>query len=919
MSINGTQYTFDPLTLSGLTLTNSLSNAYVPYSSASNTVNLNQQSLTNVKNITMGIPNDNANIYTNFINGGTFNIWTNTGTADEVLMLNMQYIKDNVLGRYTNYFLYGRLWLYSGDGSTLWMANDSTGIMTFTQGVNIGSSYSINISPATSSTGTIVTYGIGGTTGNSSETMYIKNQSGVTSLYFAGDGTVKAVQNLNALKTLSVGAEIPAGNVTITGAGSTFAILQYGVGGTAGTLSDRLVIRNRAGTDCVLYTDSGNVFQYTGIFSCPSLAVTGITNAFLYNNGSGTATGVQAIFATGTTASASPNICLAGGGAFQVSNTANTQSYLAVQSTGVSSTLPIYGTGVVATGNPSYAAGTTAMWMSVETSNTGVLGAGLYGTNYYPISYRGKTHQWQCDGVERMTLINTVWSAVGVIGSIYTGTRFMPVTSTYMQAGSLCIGSTNNSYGGNTGTSNIAGLMLETQGGGNQEIAIHDYGVTVKSFMYYSGAEQRIYLGRDMGNGWGTCPIAVRSNFQTRVVTSASSNYITFYNQGGNATSYIGCENSSGAGLFGSGQAYGMSLGCVNNSGVSLFQNNSLLTQWFRNTFSEVVQTIPAGSSYTFNIGSGYAFTITPNSIETNKYMRLSNGDSSTCLYGPNSSYGAYLLVGAGTGSQQTSSNTACVKVTNGNLHCDSAVGYSMYLNYYSQGSEILMFGRMSNTYSNNQFGGSCTNNQSVCASFRQNVIGQWIGSRHDSTTSGSTPDCVVLGSLSNGAWIGGHNYNLTAWATLYVANPSFQYPSDERLKENIITANNKLCYENIKMVRLVRYNYKEDDIANDLGKDDKNRLGVIAQEFREIFPRSVMERDDPTTNTSYLSINTDQLYFTLIGCVQQQQLLIEQQQKQIEEQKAQIGSYEERFKHYDALLDSMDQKFKRLGLKIQF
>jgi len=861
MSLNGTQYTFDPLTLSGLTLSNNLSGTYVPYSSANSTVNLNQQSLTNVKDITVGIPNDNANIYTTFINGSNFNIWTNKGTADELLMLNMQYIKDNVLGRYTNYFLYGRLWLYSGDGSTLWMANDSTGIMTFTQGVTIGSAYNINITPATSSTGTILTYGIGGATGNSSETLFIKNRSGVNSLYFAGDGTVKAVQNLNALKTLSVGAEIPAGNVTITGAGSTFAILQYGVGGTSGMLSDRLVIRNRAGTDVVLYTDAGNVFQYTGIFSCPSLAITGITNAFVYNNGSGTATAVQAIFASGNTSSANPNILLASGGAFQVSDAGNTQNYFLVEN-----------------GRQRYA-----------------VNSGTYG--YYT---------WVIDGLAVMSLNTALLNvlkpctmtsltinssgcnlSVNGIASIYTGNRFMPTNGSYMSAGSLCIGSTNNSYGGNSGTSNIAGLILETQNKGNQEIAIHDNGNTVKSFMYYNGTNTKFYMGRDMGNGWGEADIVAVKSMSSR----------TFLLTGETGTYTNGCIYTD--------PNWGMLFRAYRAGAISSYV-------WTRYDGSATIMTLNNAG----NLGIGVENASYKLDVRGN--MAVNNGAGSTCLYGPNG-YNSYLLVGAGTGGQETSSTTACIKSTNGNLHMDCAVGYYMYLNYYTAGAEILMFGTMRNTYSYNQFGGACTNNQPVAASFRQNVIGNWIGSRHDSTYATPYPDCVVIGTLGAQATIGAHNYNLTAWTTLYIANPSFTYPSDETIKENIVTANNELCYENIKRVRLVRYNYKEDGPAGELGKVDKSRLGVIAQEFQAIYPKSVSEIDDATTGKKYLTVDTQQLYYTLIGAVQQQQLLIEQQQKQIEEQKAQIASYEDRFKHYDELLDSMDQKFKRLGLKIQF
>jgi hypothetical protein len=270
--------------------------------------------------------------------------------------------------------------------------------------------------------------------------------------------------------------------------------------------------------------------------------------------------------------------------------------------------------------------------------------------------------------------------------------------------------------------------------------------------------------------------------------------------------------------------------------------------------------------------------------------MAVNNGAGSTCLYGPNG-YNSYLLVGAGTGGQETSSTTACIKSTNGNLHMDCAVGYAMYLNYYTAGAEILMYGTMRNTYSYNQFGGACTNNQPVSASFRQNVIGNWIGSRHDSTYATPYPDCVVIGTLGAQATVGAHNYNLTAWATLYVANPSFVYPSDETIKENIVTADNELCYANIKKVRLVRYNYKEDGPAGELGKVDKSRLGVIAQEFQAIYPKSVSEIDDATTGKKYLTVDTQQLYYTLIGAVQQQQQLIENQQRQIDELKELVNA----------------------------
>lgn len=95
-------------------------------------------------------------------------------------------------------------------------------------------------------------------------------------------------------------------------------------------------------------------------------------------------------------------------------------------------------------------------------------------------------------------------------GAISGGTNYAN-TQGYMASGSLTIGATNKNYGaGGAGwNSNTAGMLLECLD--NTEIAIHDAGTTVRSFMYYAGS--RIYLGRDMGFGDGTCPIQAQGLF----------------------------------------------------------------------------------------------------------------------------------------------------------------------------------------------------------------------------------------------------------------------------------------------------------------------------------------------------------------------------------------------------------------------
>ena len=65
----------------------------------------------------------------------------------------------------------------------------------------------------------------------------------------------------------------------------------------------------------------------------------------------------------------------------------------------------------------------------------------------------------------------------------------------------------------------------------------------------------------------------------------------------------------------------------------------------------------------------------------------VTNGDTSMTLYGPNSTWSAYLVTGAGT--SQVASGKAQMITTNGNLHIDCGTGQSLYLNYYTGGAGV--------------------------------------------------------------------------------------------------------------------------------------------------------------------------------------------------------------------------------------
>jgi len=100
-------------------------------------------------------------------------------------------------------------------------------------------------------------------------------------------------------------------------------------------------------------------------------------------------------------------------------------------------------------------------------------------------------------------------TTLDVAGSINNGTY--AINNGYMANRSLSIGDHALNYGGGNGwNSNTAGLMMECLN--NTEIAIHDNGTRVASFMYFEGGStNRFTIGRNMGWG-GISTLALNGN-----------------------------------------------------------------------------------------------------------------------------------------------------------------------------------------------------------------------------------------------------------------------------------------------------------------------------------------------------------------------------------------------------------------------
>jgi len=101
--------------------------------------------------------------------------------------------------------------------------------------------------------------------------------------------------------------------------------------------------------------------------------------------------------------------------------------------------------------------------------------------------------------------LNVMGSPVSI-----SNTNAYAVTQGNMAPGSLTIGDTTFNYGGGSmWNNNTAGFMMECAD--NFEMAVHDAGVRIASFMYYTNANNVFNVGRDMG--WGT----TNTNFLARV------------------------------------------------------------------------------------------------------------------------------------------------------------------------------------------------------------------------------------------------------------------------------------------------------------------------------------------------------------------------------------------------------------------
>lgn len=147
----------------------------------------------------------------------------------------------------------------------------------------------------------------------------------------------------------------------------------------------------------------------------------------------------------------------------------------------------------------------------------------------------------------------------------------------------------------------------------------------------------------------------------------------------------------------------------------------------------------------------------------------------------------------------------------------------------------------------------------------------------HKNTTKITTPATLLVNNtLSSGSIdiARGDNLSIASPLLFNVFSDSAAKPatstwttvSDERLKENIVSADLDLCLNNIKNIPLKYYKWK-DEYISDSQSSDRHKLGWIAQDVEAVYPKAVNSQpmfgiEDCRT------LDTDQLIASLYGAI---------------------------------------------------
>jgi hypothetical protein len=146
--------------------------------------------------------------------------------------------------------------------------------------------------------------------------------------------------------------------------------------------------------------------------------------------------------------------------------------------------------------------------------------------------------------------------------------------------------------------------------------------------------------------------------------------------------------------------------------------------------------------------------------------------------------------------------------------------------------------------------------------------MGAYSSATYYESNQGRSHRFWCYGGTFNGT-IADWSFNPNGNAFNAINSGSWNNFSDHRIKENIVKADLKTCYDNVKNINLYRFNYID---SFRTASQDKNRLGYIAQEVKRHFPKATNRKKERLTDNreipDLLSIDTEQINISLYGAV---------------------------------------------------
>ena len=171
-------------------------------------------------------------------------------------------------------------------------------------------------------------------------------------------------------------------------------------------------------------------------------------------------------------------------------------------------------------------------------------------------------------------------------------------------------------------------------------------------------------------------------------------------------------------------------------------------------------------------------------------------------------------------------------------------------------------------------FGGVSSSNSPIMISHKNSIALGYAScmAKNDTTYTNQNKTCIGMGAPQTHIkyWIAGKaqtiignlfyamnkNY-ITFYAdTTYAPTTNVTGVSDKRLKENIVPSNRSL--KEIRKVNIYNFNFKDEK--------EKLKIGVIAQEYKNIFPNGVVLSPE----TKYFAVKPEWLLFSAVNAVKE-------------------------------------------------